>query len=98
MQVQPIVQYGAEIWGLSHAHIETAHLVSLKRFLGVARRTPNDMIMIYGEFGRFPIYLSSYVSCIRYWLKLTRMEEKRIPFKCYKMLLGLDAKGKKILG
>ena len=93
MQVQPIAQFGAEIWGLTHAHIiEKIHLSALKRFLGVDRRTPNDLI--YGEFGRYPIYLKSYVRCIHYWLKLTRMEENILPFKCYKMLFDLDSRGK----
>jgi hypothetical protein len=92
-QVQPIVQYGAEVWGLMQGTtIEKVHLFALKRFLGVDRRTPNDLV--YGEFGRFPIYLNSYVRCIRYWLKLTRMDDSRLPRKAYKMLFNLDSRGK----
>ena len=36
-QVQPITQYGSELWGLDKAaiHIEKVHLYALKRFLGV---------------------------------------------------------------
>jgi len=92
-QVQPIVQYGAEVWGfMQGSTVEKVHLFAMKRFLGVDRRTPNDLI--YGEFGRYPIYLNSYIRCIRYWLKLTRMSESRLPFKAYKMLYILDSKGK----
>ena len=30
----------------------------------------------------------------KYWLKLTRMEEHRLPLRAYKMLLNLDQRGK----
>jgi hypothetical protein len=89
-QAQSIVQYGAEIWG---HEIEKLHLFAMKRFLPVERRTPNDLI--YGELGRFPIYLNSYVKCIKYWLKLVHMNENRLPLKAYKTLCELDAKGKR---
>ena len=43
-QVQPIVQYGAEIWGMDKAaqHCEQVHLFALKKILGVEMRTPNE--------------------------------------------------------
>ena len=93
-QVQPIVQYGAEIWGFDSASlvIEKVHLFAMKRFLGVDLKTPNDLV--YGELGRYPIYINSNVRCIRYWLKLIQMEEDRLPSKAYKMLLKLDERGK----
>jgi hypothetical protein len=92
-QIQPIAQYGAEIWGLMSATTtEKVHLFAMKRYLGVDRRTPNDLV--YGEYGRYPIYINSYVRCIRYWLKLIRMENNRLPKKAYNMLYALDLKGK----
>ena len=93
-QVQPIVLYGAEIWGLdsSSSVIDNVHLFGLKRYLGVDRRTPNDLV--YGEVGRFPIQINASVRCIRYWLKLTRMDEHRLPLRACKMLLNLDQRGK----
>ena len=65
-QVQPIVLYRAEIWGLdsSSSVIDNIHLFGLKRYLGVDRRTPNDLV--YGEVGRFPIQINASVRCIRY--------------------------------
>ena len=48
--------------------IDNVHLFGLKRYLGVDRRTPNDLV--YGEVGRFPIQINASVRCIRYWLKL----------------------------
>ena len=93
-QVQPIVQYGAELWGLEKAadHCEKLHLFALKRFLGVTVKTPNDLI--YGETNRFPILINSAVRCMRYWIKLTQMEDSRLPRKAYNMLFSLDTKGK----
>ena len=93
-QVQPVVLYGAEIWGLdsSSSVIDNVHLFGLKRYLGVDRRTSNDLV--YGEVGRFPIQINESVCCIRYWLKLTRMDEHRLPLRAYKMLLNLDQRGK----
>ena len=92
-QVQPIVLYGAEIWGLdsSSSVIDNVHLFGLKRYLGVDRRTPNDLV--YGEVGRFPIQINASFRCIRYWLKLTRMDEHRLPLRACKMLFNLDQRG-----
>ena len=93
-QVQPILQYGSEIWGLYDAasQCENVHLFALKKFLGVSNKTPNDLV--YGEVNRFPIYLNSAVQCIKYWLKLTQMETSRLPKKAYNMLYILDTRGK----
>ena len=93
-QVQPVAQYGAEIWGLDKCseHIEKIHLFALKRFLGVSKKTPNNLI--YGETNRYPIYINSAIKCIQYWLKLTRMDGSRLPRKAYNMLYNLDARGK----
>ena len=55
-------------------------------------QTPNDLV--YGETYRYPLCLLSAVRCIRYWLKLTPMEEHRLPCKAYNMLFQLDARGK----
>ena len=54
-QVQPVAQYGAELWGLDKAavHTEKVHLFALKKFLGFHMRTPNDLV--YGETGKYPI-------------------------------------------
>eukprot|EP00745_Piridium_sociabile_P022011 TRINITY_DN34072_c0_g1_i1.p2 TRINITY_DN34072_c0_g1~~TRINITY_DN34072_c0_g1_i1.p2 ORF type:complete len:129 (+),score=0.60 TRINITY_DN34072_c0_g1_i1:666-1052(+) len=39
-QAQPIVQYGAEIWGLESGHeVDKLHLFAMKRFLHVDGRT-----------------------------------------------------------
>eukprot|EP00745_Piridium_sociabile_P006919 TRINITY_DN14433_c0_g1_i2.p1 TRINITY_DN14433_c0_g1~~TRINITY_DN14433_c0_g1_i2.p1 ORF type:complete len:494 (+),score=25.16 TRINITY_DN14433_c0_g1_i2:66-1484(+) len=93
-QVQPIMQYGSEIWGLDKAavHCESVHLFALKKYLGVDRRTPNDLV--YGETNRYPTYMISTVNCIRYWLRLLQMDHNRLPRRAYNMLHDLDSRGK----
>ena len=72
-QVQPVTEYGSEMWGLGKAVIHTEQVRSfvLKRLLGVGMKTLNDLV--HGETDRFPITLNSAVRCIRYWLKITWM-------------------------
>ena len=45
-QVQPVAQYGSELWGLDKAaiDIEKVHLYALKRFLGVDMKTQSDLV------------------------------------------------------
>ena len=94
VQIQPIVQYGSEIWGLDKAAVncEKLHTFALKKFLGVDIRTPNDFV--YGKLDRYPIDINSIGNCLRFWLKLTQMDCQRIPRKAYNMLVNLDEKGK----
>ena len=93
-QVRPIAQYGCEIWGLDKAavHSEAVHLFAIKKYLGVDIRTPNDLV--YGETNRYPTYVNSTVSVIRYWIRLVEMKDHRLPYKAYFMLHNLDANGK----
>ena len=64
--------------------IERVHLFAIKRFLNVSTRTPSALV--YGETGRYPLYVNTYTRCIKYWLNLVRMPDNRIPSKSYKML------------
>ena len=59
-----------------------------KRFLGVPVRTPNKMV--YGDLGRFPLFINSYISCFKYWFRLLEMGNDRLPKTAYEMLLCLD--------
>ena len=83
-QVQPIDLYGTEIWGLesSSSVIDNVHLFGLKRYLGVDRRTPNNLG--YGEVERFPVQINTSVRCVRYWLKLP------IVYVCVRLLIRVS--------
>ena len=51
-QIQPILLYGSEQWGLDDMSIiESVHMFSLKKILTVRLSTPN--IMVYGDSGRY---------------------------------------------
>jgi hypothetical protein len=93
-QVLPMLMYGAEIWGFQEYEVlEKAHLFACKRFLHVGLQTPNKMVL--GDLGRYPLYITSAMRCVKYWLKLTRMPEERLPRKAYKMLKQMCDNGKK---
>jgi hypothetical protein len=54
--VKPILLYGCEEWGFSDNYvIEKNHLKYCKLILHLRQSTPN--FMIYGELGRFPLYI-----------------------------------------
>ena len=93
-QIQPIMQYGSEIWGLykSSAECEKVHLYALKKFLNVDMKTPNDLV--YTELRRYPIMINSTINAIRYWLRVVQMENTRIPRTAYDTLCKLDRNGK----
>jgi hypothetical protein len=92
-QVQPVLLYASELWGLHRLdNIEKVHTLACKRFLNVHLRVPNKFV--YGELGRYPLYINSAVRCIRYWLKLLKMDMSRLPKQAYAMLKSLDDRGK----
>ena len=92
-KIKPILLYSSEIWGMNRLdHIEKVHLLACKRFLGVPIKTPNKMV--YGDLGRYPLFVNSYVNTLRYWFKLLQMDQDRLPRQAYLMLLRLDEGGR----
>jgi len=83
-QVKPLLLYAAEIWGFTRFHsIESPHLFACKRFLNVSPKTPNAMV--YGELGRYPLYIDSTLRALKYWFKLQSFFLVRIPRQAYEM-------------
>ena len=67
--VSPIITYGCEVWGFTKSsQLERLHLKFCKATLGVRQSTAN--VAVYGELGRYPLYINRYVRIITYWLKL----------------------------
>jgi hypothetical protein len=92
-QVQPVLLYASELWGLHRLdNIEKVHTLACKRFLNVHSRVPNKFV--YGELGRYPLFVNSAVRCLRYWFKLLKMDMSRLPKQAYVMLKNLDERGK----
>ena len=94
-QIQPMLTYGSEVWGImaDYSITERVHLFSVKRLFFifyVSTITPSALV--YGEIGRYPLYVNTYTRCIKYWLNLVRMPDNRLPSKSYKMLYDLHCK------
>ena len=71
--VQSILNYGCEIWGFSSVKkSERVHRKFLKRVLGVKMST--NTMALYGDTGRFPIFVDRYVRIVKYWLKLVKSD------------------------
>ena len=51
------------------------------------------MFLLGGECGRYPLFLDD-CKCIRYWIRLIRMDDTRYPYHCYRMLRRLDDAGR----
>ena len=67
--VGSIINYACPVWGFTKSKdLAQIHLKYCKWILGVKNRTCNAAV--YGELGRYPIYISRYVQIIKYWLKL----------------------------
>ena len=67
-------------------------MLACKRFLGVPLKTPNKMV--YGELGRYPLFINSSVRWLKYWFRLLEMDHQRLPKQAYMMLVLLDQNGK----
>ena len=62
-------------------------MFACKRFSNVGVQLPNKMI--YGDSGRYPMFIASAVRCVRYWLRITNISDVRSPKEAYYMLLHL---------
>ena len=94
-QIQPVLNFGAEVWGLEadNTPIERIYLFAIKRFLNTSIRTPN--VMVYGETGRYPLFMSTYAKCVKVWLRILKLSPHRLPYKAYKMLLYLHERNRR---
>ena len=98
-QIKPMWPYASEIiWGMLRlTDIETAHLFACKRLLFVSHKTPHHMV--YGDNGRYPLYIESTLSYLRYWLKLWRIPTERFPkLALIMMQKDIDKMVQEILG
>ena len=83
IKIQPILMYASETWGTVRLDgIEKVHMMACKRLFGVPLRTPNKMV--YGELGRDPLFVNSTLRCLKYWLRVLKMYDMRIPKQAYK--------------
>ena len=69
---------------------EKIHLDFLKSILKMKSSTP--LIMIYGEFGRFPLEIQVKTRMIKFWAKILTGKNTKISYKMYELLLYLHNK------
>ena len=88
--IEPILLYGAEIWGYENIKlIEQFHLKFCKRILSVRNTTPNFMVL--GELGRFPLEIKVKLRMVSFWIKLLQKESK-LSSTLYRLMLSLGIK------
>lgn len=93
-QVLPTITYAAEVWGVKETKIvEQVHMYACKKILSVSTKTPNTMI--YGELGRYPLFVNTFIQAVKYWLKILEMPSERLPKAAYDTLKSMDERGKK---
>ena len=86
--VKPILLYGCELWGLSNYDIiERVHLKYCKLLLNLKSSTPN--CMIYGELGRYPLYIDIKQRMVSYCIKLITGKQSKICSVVYRLMYHL---------
>ena len=90
--VVPVLLYACEIWGYENIDIiERVHLRFLKHILNLKNSTPS--FMVYGETGRYPLYVTVYTRMISHWAKVLASDECRICKIVYRYLYEQHKKG-----
>ena len=93
--VKPILLYGADIWGFNsrvlEINMEKVHLRYLKNLLGVKLSTAT--IGVYGECGRFPLYIEGHISVLKYYLRVSSLPENSIVKQIFNQMHRLDSLG-----
>jgi len=67
--------------------IEKVHTVCMKRFLNVSIHCSN--VTLYADTGRYPLSINHKLRCVKYWLRLLKLDKARIAKQAYEMLLSL---------
>lgn len=83
--VASVLNYASEVWGYNEGKdIEIIHTKFLGRILCVNKST--NLIGLYGESGRVPLYVMRKVHMFRYWIKLLKSNESSLEKHVYQML------------
>ena len=83
--IKPILLYGSEIWGYSNVKpIERIHVKFLKSIFNLKQSTPN--VMLYGEFGVYPIEIDIKVRLISFWSKVAETDSLKYSNMIYQHL------------
>ena len=67
--VAPVLNYGVEFWGFTKSkELERIHLKFCKKLLRIPVNSCSASV--YGELGRYPLFVNRYVKIIKYWLNV----------------------------
>ena len=89
-KVSPVLLYGSEIWGFTKSEpIEVVLRYTCKRYMCVGLTACNAAV--FGDCGRFPIWIDSTKMCIIYWMKILNMRDSRYVKKSYLMLFSVGS-------
>ena len=81
----PILNYGCEVWGFHMANnIERVYTQYCKNMLSVKRSTHNNCV--YGELGRFPLFVGRCFRIIKYWFKIIESQDHKYVNIVYNIL------------
>ena len=81
--VGSILNYASEIWGFTKSkEIERIHLKFCTRMLQVRLNSCNACV--YGELGRYPLYINRFIRMLKYWFKI-RLSDNIILQTVYNM-------------
>lgn len=81
-----VLLYGCEVWGFENIEIiECIYLKFLKYILNL--KSCILLYMVYGEIGRFLLFVNIYIRMVLYWVKLFIGLENKIVYIFYKYLL-----------
>jgi hypothetical protein len=90
--VVPVLLYACEVWGYENIDIiERVHLRFIKHILNLKSSTPS--FMVYGETGRYPLYVTVYTRMASFWAKLLCSDENKICKTIYLYLYKQYKKG-----
>ncbi len=91
--VVPILCYGSELWGFEYSPlIENVQNAFCRKYLKLPQNAFHAFAQ--GECGRYPLCVTYYCRCVKYWVRVTRMGHHRFPYQSYMMLKRLDEVGR----
>ena len=89
----PILNYASEVWGTNdYSKHESLHLSACKYALGVKSTTTTDAV--YAELGRLSVKSTRHINILKFFLRLSNLENHRYARKAFDMLLADSDLGK----
>ena len=80
--VIPVLNYGSEIWGfMKFKTCENIQNRAARYFLGLHRFTPIPALR--GELGWNDVFIERWISMVRYWNRLLKLEEDRLTSRIF---------------